>query len=178
MSAKLTLVIDAATEDVASFNRLFDRGNGKKSLTNIIHHLRGILGGIRRARVLAWVSTAFASATCTIVNASVAENDTVVPGGVTFTARTTGATSVQFNIGATATETAANLVAAVNAHATAQKLVKASNVAGVVTFQAVTPGTVGNFISLTKTGTGFTLSGTVLAGGLSEEVDSYSFGHH
>lgn len=178
MTAKLILVIDGATDDVARFNQLFDRGNAKKSLTSVINYMRGILGGIRRARVLACVSSAFASATCTIVNASVAQNDTVVVGGVTFTARTTGATGAQFNIGATATATALNLCAAVNAHATASKLVRATNVAGVVTFAAQIPGTAGNFIPLTKTGTGFTLSGAVLAGGLSDEVDTYNFGHH
>lgn len=178
MSGKYTLVIDAATEDLAAFNRLFDRSNAKKSITNVITHLRGLLGGVRRARVLACVSSAFASGTLTITNASVANNDTVTIGGVAFTAKTSGATGPQFNIGADATATAAAAVAAVNASATASKLVKASSALGVVTFQALVPGPIGNFITLAKSGTGFAVSAAVLAGGASDEVDTYNFGHH
>lgn len=62
------------------------------------------------------------------------DDDTILVGGTTFTWKADPSGESQVDIGTSATEDAANLVAAVNAHSALQGLVTASNVAGVVTF--------------------------------------------
>jgi phage tail sheath gpL-like len=118
-----------------------------------------------------------ASGTCTIVNGSVTANDTVTVAGTVLTAKTSGATGAQFNIGASGTITAANLAAAINAN---QKIVSATSSGAVVTITCNTPGAVGNFVTLATSHSGaFTLSGSTLAsgaGGAETTPVSYSRG--
>lgn len=75
-------------------------------------------------------------------------NETCTINGVTFTAKTSGATGNQFNIGASASATADNFAAAINASATAgiSGVVTASSLSGVVTVSAITPGVFGNYL--------------------------------
>lgn len=107
-----------------------------------------------------------------------ANNDTIVINGVTFTAKTSGATGDQFNLGASATAAAANLVAAVNASATAgvKDVVILSNVAGVVTFKSKQAGKVGNAIVLSESLGNFTLAATVMSGGTQGSNTTHQFG--
>lgn len=104
-----------------------------------------------------------ATATVTITNASVTANDTLTVAGTVLTAKASGATGPQFNIGANATATAVNVVAAINAN---QQVVTATSAAGVVTVTSNTSGAVGNFVTLATSHTAaFTLSAATLAGG-------------
>lgn len=76
-------------------------------------------------------------------------NETCTLNGVTFTAKTSGATGNQFNIGADANATAVNFAAAVNASATAGitgVVTAAVTGTGVVTVYAITPGVFGNYL--------------------------------
>lgn len=77
--------------------------------------------------------------------------------------------SVAFTAGADATTTAAIAVAAIQADAVANRLVRASSVAGVVTVKANTlpcANTLANGATLTATGTGATANGATLTGGV------------
>lgn len=102
-------------------------------------------------------------------------NDTVTIDGRTYTLVAVPGVANEIDIGADATGTAANLVAAINAAAgsgtaygtgtTIHPTVLASNVAGVVTITAKTAGTSGNALAMSKVSTAVTLSGATLAGG-------------
>lgn len=110
-----------------------------------------------------------ASATLTFSGLPVAA-ETCAIGGVTFTARASGATGNEFNIGADATATGAALAAAINASATAliAREITASAAAGVVTISASVPGARGNMIAITESMTNCALGGTTtgcLSGG-------------
>ena len=90
-----------------------------------------------------------ATNTLTLTYASISNNDTFVLQGTTYTCVTgTPSGAVQFKKQTDATVTAANLVAAVNANTTSNKLCFASNVAGVVTFTLLAYGAVGNQATL------------------------------
>jgi hypothetical protein len=108
------------------------------------------------------------SASGTATFSTVVAGNTVVVGGVTFTGSNTASGAVQFLTGTTDALSAASLAAVINANTTANKLVKATSSANVVTITAVVPGPGGNFITLTATGVpivvtgaGFLASGTV-----------------
>jgi hypothetical protein len=73
-------------------------------------------------------------------------------------------TSVQYNVAATDTLTAANLAAAINANSAMNQVATATSAAAIVTVSSWFPGPVGNYITLTAT-TGVTASGSVLASG-------------
>ena len=177
MGAKYTLVIDSATEDAAGFRRIFDRSNKRKSIANVITHLRALQGGIKRARVFACVSSAFASQTITCAQASAVDNtDTVTIGGTTLSVKASPATTSEFAKGASDTAMATNLKNCINAHATVSKIVFASSSEGVVTVRCKYPGPIGNLVTLAEVGDGMTLGGSVLANGASDEVDEYAFG--
>lgn len=116
------------------------------------------------------------AATGTVTFSGVGEaNDTVTVGGVTYTLVAAVTQPNHVLIGGSATDTAANLVAAINAGAgsgtaygtgtVANPHVTASNAAGVVTVTAITPGTVGNSIALAEDGTDIAVSGATLTGG-------------
>lgn len=116
-----------------------------------------------------------ASGTITLA-APPANNDTVTVGTVTYTFKTgavAGANEVL--VGASATASAANLVAAINAGAgigatygsgtVVNPDVTATAAAGVVTALAKVAGTAGNSIALAESGTDITVSGANLTGG-------------
>lgn len=96
---------------------------------------------------------AFASGTLTLSSASGAVGGTI--GGTLVTVTASG--------GDTATATA--LAAAINADATVKTFVTATSAAGVVTLTAISPGTMGNSMSLVASGTGSSASGARLTGG-------------
>lgn len=96
--------------------------------------------------------------------------DTVTVNGVAFTARASGATGNEFNIGGSVTITAANLAAAINASASTavSGVVVASSSLGVVTISCLIPGYIGNAITVSESCANFTFAGsaTALAGGV------------
>lgn len=120
----------------------------------------------RGASVVYFDTAVAASTTGTFTGAPTAE-DTVTVNGVAFTAKSSGATGNQFNIGSTPTLTAANLAAAINASTTAgvAGTVFASSSAGVVTFYSAVPGTAGKSIVLSESADNFTLADTTLSTG-------------
>jgi hypothetical protein len=138
-------------------------------LDNLLH---SVLAGLHPSSpgttdVELHVGATRASATVTL-NAVVATN-TLVVNGVTLTGVASGATASQFNIGATDTITADNIVATINstsAPAGILGVVRAwRSGASAITVECIYPGTIGNAITLTGTATRFTVSSSPLAGG-------------
>lgn len=126
-----------------------------------------------------------AAATGTVTfSAAASADDTFLINGVTFTAKASGATGNQFNVGATATASASALATAINASATAlvSGLVSASSAAGVLTITAKLAGVTGNAITIAKgvdAGSVMTVSGARLTGGTAANnsaSSSYSYG--
>lgn len=98
---------------------------------------------------------------------------TFVIDSTTFTARASGAGANEFNIGATKEETAANIVACVNA---STETATAWRIGSSCVFQWDTPGTVGNSKTFTEalsnaTADGGGVLGSTLAGGIKYGVD-------
>lgn len=171
MSTVSTLSITINTpRTVAQLQQFIrDPSNNHEECKGLEHLFRRLGAGLESASFAVQTSAnppAAATGTVTLTNASIVANDTLTIAGVAFTAKASGATGAQFNIGGTATITAANIVAAVNASAAANVLVVASSVAGVVTVTSLAQGAVGNFVPMaTSNGTGFVLSAATLAGG-------------
>lgn len=97
-------------------------------------------------------------------------NDTVLVNGVTFTAVASGATGNQWNIGASATASAANLSTTINASTTAMVtgIVTSSASVGTLTFSSIDFGIFGNTTTIAKgvdAGSVMTVSGARLTGG-------------
>jgi len=108
-------------------------------------------------------------------------NDTIIINGVTFTAVASGATGNQWNVGASATLSAAALAAAINASATAliSGYVTAEAVSGVVTITAAKAGRNGNCMTLAEGVDGLThmaVSGARLTGGTDGTEITHYFG--
>lgn len=117
--------------------------------------------------LLSYADTAVSASTTGTFTGAPTATDTITINGVIFTARASGATGDEFNIGTTVTETAANLAAAINASTTAGIIntVRATSAAGVVTFYSVVPGPVGKNIPLSESLDNFTLAQTTLTTG-------------
>ncbi len=120
------------------------------TFSKVADYLWSIAGGARQGGKLAIATTAVA-ASATATFATVVAGNTVVIGGVTFTGHDTTTTGVQFLTGTTDAISAASLAA---------KVVVATSAAAVVTFTAIVPGVVGNFITLTATGVPITVTGS------------------
>lgn len=120
-------------------------------------------------------ATTSATGTVTLGSAGTAA-DTVAIGGQIYTLVSATPTNPnEVLIGATATDTAANLAAAINAGAgsgtvygtgtVANPYVTATPALAVVTLDAKSAGTAGNSVTLVEVGTSFTTSGSTLTGG-------------
>jgi hypothetical protein len=174
-----SLHVDTADDAAFLESRVFVSEETPLNLIKVKNAIGGILSGTFQAGVAAInVGSATATATVTIGAGDFANNDTLTINGIAFTAKTSGATGNQFNIGASLTETAENLVTAINNSTTKLiiQTVKASNVAGVVTLTSRIPGVIGNaaatggLFTLAKSATNVTLTAT-FAGG----VDSVTY---
>ncbi len=123
-----------------------------------------------------------ATGTITFIAANPVAGDTITVNGVVYTIAGNPSTSFDVDlIGAEATE-AANFAAAVNAEVPgsastfsdrtkSNRYVRASVSGAVVTLTALVPGAVGNAITLAESGTGVTVSGAALTGGLDVVID-------
>jgi len=115
------------------------------------------------------------TATLTVSSTGSSNDETMVLCGVTFTAKTSGATGNQFNISTTPTTQAANMVAAFNASADLTGIVTAANVAGVVTITAVLPGKFGNALVVTESLTNVALTTSFATAAAGSNGTIYSF---
>lgn len=90
-------------------------------------------------------------------------NDTVTIGAITFTGKASPTLSTEFAIGSTATATATNLAAKVNAHPVAGAAVQMFSAAGVNTVYSNLYGAGGQIITLATTSAAATIGGSGLA---------------
>lgn len=98
------------------------------------------------------------------VGADLAADDVLfITSTVSFTAKASGASGWQFNIGTDEIADAAALAALINSHPGSPVAASATN--AVITLTAKHTGSQGNAITLAQTGDGFTLGGAALAGG-------------
>jgi phage tail sheath gpL-like len=149
-------------------------------IEKLINYFEALSGGVRLATIKVGAIAVKATGTITF-SAAGAANDTILVNGVTFTARASGATGNQWNVGASATASAAALAAAINASSTAlvQNYVVASAASGVVTITAYDPGKTGNCITIAEgvdSTSAMTVSGARLTGGSNGTEASYSYG--
>lgn len=121
-----------------------------------------LVQGVWNSNITVIQGGVYASVTATF--ASVVNTNTLVIGGVTITAVTSGATSVQFNVGSTDTITAANAVTTINALTSLNKVVQASSSGAVVTIVSLIPGTIGNLITTTAGGGTITVAAAMTGG--------------
>lgn len=92
-------------------------------------------------------------------------DDTITINGTVFVLKASAASALQVTIGGTATATATNFAAKVNANPECG--VRATSSGAVVTLYAIDPGTPGNDIAISESGSSFSFAGaaTALAGG-------------
>jgi phage tail sheath gpL-like len=105
-----------------------------------------------------------ASGTLTLTYNSITASDTVVIAGVTLTAVTGTPSTDEFKKETSATKTASNLVAAIQANATLNAILDASSALGVVTVAVKQKGVLGNQVTLVGSA-GMVASAAKLAGG-------------
>lgn len=148
-------------------------GGNMRVLKNIGFFFSDLVRGVWRSNTTVIQGGVYATGTA--VFASVVNTNTLVIGGVTITAVTSGATSVQFNVGGTDTITAANAVITINALTTLNKVVQASSSGATITLVSLVPGTIGNLITLSAGGGTITV-GASLTGGTDGTKGNISHG--
>lgn len=120
-----------------------------------------------------YVANVQASGTVTFTGTPVA-NETMEIAGETFTFKAARAGAGEVTISADNTEQAENLVTAITADLAT---VTATNLAGVVTIEAVVAGAAGNALTLTENATGTAVSGAgTLANGVDEVEETVTIG--
>jgi phage tail sheath gpL-like len=167
MTASLNLTVNASRAELNDYIRSSTDPRGEcLALERLFKRLAsGTISGSVIAQKAA-VAAVRASGTVTITHGNLNANDTVTICGITITAKASGATGAQFNIGADATADAAALAACINALATLNIYVSATSAAGVVTVTANQAGVVGNLFAMaTSDATAYGLSAAALAGG-------------
>lgn len=119
-------------------------GLRRENLQRLSALMAGYAGGAQTSESGLLVISNPAVATITFTGAPSA-TQTITILGVTFTARASGATGNEFNIGGTPTVSATNLAAAITASSSAKlaNSVTATSSAGVVTLTAKIPGLAG-----------------------------------
>ena len=162
------IVVNTPDSATSVANHLNPQATSKmQSKLNLANWLQGMSMGTYPDATEVELNTGAVKATGTGTFTGLPTADQVmVIAGVSFTAKASGATGNQYNIGADAPATAANLVTAVNASASLTGILTASNLLGVVTFTAAVPGAIGNAIATVDTDTAnFTFAQAALTGG-------------
>ncbi len=164
--------------------REIDKADKNKAAKSIQNYLKRVFSGFGNAFVTSQVEGAFAVGyvDCDNSDAVNGTDELVVGGatGATLAVEASPATQSEFAKGASDATMATALAACINAHTTLSKLVRAyiaTSPTNRVHIVARVPGITGNLITLSETGNGFTLSAAALAGGTSDEVDSFAFGY-
>lgn len=146
---------------------------------NLINYISALVAGLKSGSLSCKIGAVRASLAGTFTGAPTAD-ETVTINGVAFTAKASGATGNQFNIGGTVTATAAALTAAINASTTAgiASVIEASSALGVVTVTCKVPGLVGNAIVVAESMSNFAWAGaaTKLASGTDGTTTTLNYG--
>lgn len=149
------VVLDVPSISAADLDYFMRTGqNVNLSVRAVADFVRGLAGGARQGAMELAKGAARARARLIIEGSGPANGEAFQLCGVTFTARTSGAVGNEFNVSATPTIVAENIIAAVNGSASARVTGAVIAIAqdGIVTFAARVPGAEGN---------GFVLSGSL-----------------
>lgn len=178
------IVVVQDSRSATQLARDIDKSDKNNAAKAVLNYLKRAFGGFGGAFVTTQVASAFAVGyvDCDNSDAVNGTDELVIAGavGATLAVEASPANQNEFLKGATDASFATNLAAAINAHTTLSKLVRAyvatspTNRCHIVARQ---PGLAGNLITLSETGNGFVLSAAALAGGASDEVDSFAFGY-
>lgn len=174
---RISVDVNESAASIGNVLNLHGGGDAPREVQSLATFLSSIAGGIRPGNIRLNIGSVRASGTITFTGNPV-NNETLDINGVTFTAKTSGATGDQFNIGSGAAANASALAAAINASTTAGIVgtVYASVSAGVITITAAAPGAAGNLIALTESMTNVAVSGANLTGGSDTAEVSLSVG--
>lgn len=153
MASLLNLTM-SLTDSAATFLAYVPLGNtlgdAHTNINGFINYLKRLRHGDSAASLTFYNGAVAGTAVLTVSAGGSSDAETMVLCGVTFTAKTSGATGNQFNVSATATTQAAAMVASFNASTNLTGIVTAANVAGVITITAAVPGAVGNALVVTE----------------------------
>jgi hypothetical protein len=147
-SATLTVTVDRTSGDL---NDIFVNSNPLLAMSNMSNFITGVAGGAQAASITVVINDGnAANASADVTVSSPIAGDKLLINGVSFIAGST------FAIGGSDSATATNLANAINASANAliDGIVTASASNSTVTITAVSPGVVGNMITLEGQGTG------------------------
>lgn len=164
-------------ETQAWLQDMFKGGSDNNRAKNVALALSGyfkdLASGIKRASLDVQTGAAApvrASGTFTFV--SVIATDAFTIAGVTFTFTSTPTLETDVEVdGASDALDAAAACAAINAHSTISKIVKATVANNVVTVTCRVPGVIGNFIAISDADTTITTSAAYLSGGTGGATD-------
>ena len=168
----VSITTNRSAADTAS---LLNMNTANAAMNNLCNLLQGMNCGAEAGKLEMNIGAVAASQTLT-VGTVVATNGPTI-NAVAVLAVVSGAVNNQFNIGATPTESATNLAAAINASTTLglKDFVSATSAGAVVTVSAQVPGTEGNALTTTATAN-VTAGGAALAGGTEGTRKIYSYG--
>lgn len=153
-----TLVIEHSDSAAILTSKLGLSGNDVKGkAVAIAGYIKSLPAGVMSADLDLRVGAVKATGSITSTGAA-SNNETMVVCGVTFTAKSSGATGNQFNVSGTVATQATNIATAINASADVNIYVSASAALGVVTLTALQPGVYGNAFSLTESMSNVTVS--------------------
>lgn len=182
MAQKTIITITHGKEAAQSVKDLLCLSSGKPKMEaiKVARFFEAAAGGLRSCKFDVFANGVAATGTITFSGTGAA-NDTILVNGVTFTAKTSGATGNQWNVGASATASAANLAAAINASATAlvSDHVTASAASGVVTITSKFNSVAGNAVTIAEgvdAGSVMAVSGARLTGGTNGTAVTYRLG--
>jgi phage tail sheath gpL-like len=178
-----TLLLSVSTKRPTNYLTFtFETTGGKTDIAQrVVNYLERIISGNESAQsssvpptIAISVQNSMVQASGTITfSAAATANDTLIINGVTFTAKASGAGANEFNVGLTATASATNLAASINASVTAlvSGYVTASSALGVVTVTSAFYGTSGNQATIAEgvdSGSVITVSGARLTAGAND----------
>lgn len=179
---KTAIVITHGNEAAQTIKDILYTASSKpnQEALKIARYFEGAVAGLRSCSFTVFSNPTAATGTITFSGTGAA-NDTILINGVTFTAKASGATGDQWNVGASATASAAALAAAINASATAlvSGHVTASAASGVVTITSKFSNVSGNAVTIAEgvdSGNAMTVSGARLTGGTNGTTATYRLG--
>ena len=168
MAGTLQIIVKTARSSTDLGRFITGANNPRNGASMLAKYFQRVAAGLETCSITVntGASPVFASGTATLSYADIVNLDTITVAGQVLTCVTGTPTGAQFKKVTSATVTAANLAALINANAVTKLAVYATAASGVVTIKAQEPGEEGNFVTLaTSNAVGFVLSAATLANG-------------
>lgn len=166
--------IEIETDDSTARLKELDKGNSKGTGQQILNLLTRGISGCKPMSIRVSLGAVKASSFATF--ASVIATDVLTINGDDVTCVASGASTDEFNVGASDTLSAAACAAAINASATFNSLVEATSSGAVVTVRALKSGVAGNDITFASADATITADNATLENGSDGDVETLNFG--